>query len=450
MQFISDGQLFKGAGKMSVNPNKVIAKISRRFIPFLIWCYFLSYLDRVNLGFAALTMNKDLSLSSTAFGVGASIFFIGYFLFEIPSNLLLEKMGARVWIARIMISWGILSAAHAFVWNDTSLYVLRFIFGSAEAGFFPGIILFLTYWYPAEVRARIIGIFMIAIPMSALIGAPSSSWILATVGDGLWGLKGWQWMFLIEGIPTFLTGFVVLRYLTNGPKDAAWLEPEERTWLMEKLAAERANKESVHHFTLKEALTHPRVLALGFVYFGIVIGLYSLGLWMPQIVKNFGASIMQTGFLAAIPGLVGMIAMVLWTRHSDATGERKWHLVIPSVLGGISMAVSASLASPELSFVFLTIAGACIYTALPSFWPLPTAMLSGSAAAGGIALINALGHLGGFVGPSLIGWLKDLTGTFTGGLYGLAGFLILSGVVVLVIGHDPRLEQAGAPASETP
>jgi len=435
---------------MSINPDQVVAKVSRRFIPFLIWCYFLSYLDRVNIGFAALTMNNDIGLSSTAFGFGASIFFLGYFLFEVPSNLILEKTGARIWIARIMITWGILSIGHAFIWDDTSFYALRFIFGVAEAGFFPGIILYLTYWFPAEVRARIIGMFMVAVPISSLIGAPLSSWILSVVGDGFWGLKGWQWMFIIEGLPTFITGFVVLAYLTDGPKDATWLKAEERGWLIQRLAAERANKEAIHHFTLKEALTHPRVLALAVVYFGIVIGLYSLGLWLPQIVKNFGVSIMQTGLLTAIPGLFGALAMIFWTRHSDATGERKWHMILPSVLGGTALAASASVASPIASFIFLTIAGGCIYAALPSFWPLPTAMLSGAAAAGGIALINALGNLGGFVGPFFVGWIKDVTGAFAGGLYGLAGFMILSGMIVLILGHDTRLEKAPVPVHEAP
>jgi MFS transporter, ACS family, tartrate transporter len=257
-------------------------------------------------------------------------------------------------------------------------------------------------------------------------------------------------MYIIEGLPTFLTGFVVLAYLTDSPKDATWLSADERGWLIQRLAAERANKESIHHFTLKEALTHPRVLALAVVYFGVVIGLYSLGLWLPQIVKNFGASILQTGFLAAIPGLIGAIAMVYWTRHSDATGERKWHMVTPCLVGGIALAASASVASPISSYIFLTIAGGCIYAALPCFWPLPTAMLSGAAAAGGIALINALGNLGGFVGPFFVGWMKDLTGAFASGLFGLAAFMILSGVIVLILGHDTRLDRAPMPVHETP
>lgn len=401
----------------------------------------------MNIGFAALTMNKDLGISMTAFGAGASIFFLGYFLFEIPSNLLLEKVGARIWIARIMITWGILSIAHAFIWNDTSFYWLRFIFGIAEAGFFPGIILYLTYWFPAEVRARIIGMFMVALPISALIGAPLSSWILAAVGDGFWGLKGWQWMFIIEGLPTFATGFIVYMYLDNGPKEVKWLEPAERDWLIQRLESERANKEAVHHIGLKEVFTNPRILALSLVYFGIVIGLYSLGLWMPQIVKAFGVSIMQTGLLSAIPGLLGAVVMVLWTRHSDATRERKWHLVVPAVLGGVALAASATVSDPVISFIFLTITGVLIYTALPCFWPLPTAMLTGAAAAGGIAMINSFGNLGGFVGPFLVGWLKDVTGQFSSGLYALAAFMVLSGVIVLILGHDTRLEHTAPPAS---
>jgi MFS transporter, ACS family, tartrate transporter len=424
----------------AVDPRHVISKVSRRLIPFLIWCYFLSYLDRVNIGFAALTMNKDLGLSATAFGAGASIFFAGYFLFEVPSNLIMEKVGARIWIARIMITWGILSMAHALIWSTQSFYALRFIFGLAEAGFFPGMILYLTYWFPAQVRARIIGLFMVAIPASALIGAPLSSWILSSVTDGFWGLKGWQLMFIVEGLPTLITGLWVLRSLADRPDDAEWLSREERAWLLQRLEAERATKEAVHKFSVTEALCHPRVLSLSLVYFGIVVGLYSLGLWLPQIVKNFGVSLMQTGLLAAIPGVLGALCMIAWTRHSDATGERKWHFIIPAVVGAVSLMASAAVTSPVLSFICLTVAGTAIYTSLPMFWPLPTALLSGSAAAGGIALINAVGNLGGFVGPFFVGWMKDLTGAFSVGLYGLSAFCLLSGVIVLIIGHDHALE----------
>jgi MFS transporter, ACS family, tartrate transporter len=433
-----------------VDPHNVIAKVSWRIVPFLVWCYFLSYLDRVNIGFAALTMNSDIGLSATAFGVGASIFFIGYFFFEVPSNLIMEKVGARIWIARIMISWGILSMAHAFIWNTVSFYGLRFIFGLAEAGFFPGIILYLTYWFPAQVRARIVGLFMVAIPASSLIGAPLSSWILSIVTEGYLGLKGWQWLFLIEGVPALITGIFVLRSLTDRPGEAEWLSQEERSWLLERLETERLAKEAVHNFSVRQALCHPRVLSLSLVYFGIVVGLYGLGLWLPQIVKNFGVSVMQTGLLSAIPAVLGAICMIVWTRHSDATRERKWHFIIPVVVGAVSFVASAAVSSPVLSFFWLTVAGAAIYTALPMFWPLPTAMLSGAAAAGGIALINAIGNLGGFVGPSFVGWMKDLTGSFSAGLYGLSVFLLLSGVIVVIIGHDQRLEGAHGASKSLP
>ena len=435
---------------MSVHPPQVMGKVARHVVPFLIFCYFLSYLDRVNIGFAALTMNKDLGLSASAFGFGASIFFLGYFLFEVPSNLLLEKFGARIWIARIMISWGILSTAMAFVWSDTSFYILRFIFGIAEAGFFPGIILYLTYWFPAEMRARMIGAFMVAVPGSVVIGSPLSSWVLDAFASQPLGLKGWQWLFIFEGVPTIITGILVLRWLTDTPEKAEWLEPEERTWLANRMAVERAAKEAVHHFTVKQALTHPRIFGLSFVYFGAVIGLYGLSLWLPTIIKSFGLSIMQTGFLGALPGLAGAIGMVLWTRHSDATGERKWHMVTPCVIGAIGLIMAGVIHSPTISFLFLIAAGFGIYTSLPSFWPLPTAMLTGSAAAGGIALINSIGNLGGFVGPYVVGLVKDLTGTFSGGLYLLAAFLLLAAGMVILLGHDLRLEQIPPSAEPAP
>ena len=427
-----------------------MAKVARHLIPFLIFCYLLSYLDRVNIGFAALTMNKDLGLSASAFGFGASIFFLGYFLFEVPSNLLLEKFGARIWIARIMISWGILSTTMAFVWNDISFYTLRFIFGIAEAGFFPGIILYLTYWFPAEMRARIIGLFMVAVPGSVVVGSPLSSWVLDAFASEPLGLKGWQWLFIFEGLPTIITGILVLKWLADGPEKAEWLEPQERVWLSNRLAAERASKEAVHHFTVREVLTHPRILALSVVYFGAVIGLYGLSLWLPTIIKSFGLSIMQTGVLGSLPALAGAIGMVLWTRHSDATGERKWHMVLPCIVGAIGLIMAGVIHSPTVSFVFLIAAGFGIYTSLPSFWPLPTAMLTGSAAAGGIALINSIGNLGGFVGPYLVGLVKDWTGTFAGGLYLLAAFLFLAAVIVILLGHDLRLEQIPPDAEPAP
>jgi D-galactonate transporter len=415
-----------------------IRKVSRRLVPFLILCYFIAYLDRVNVGFAALTMNKDLGFSPLVYAWGAGIFFIGYFLLEVPSNVILERVGARRWIARIMLTWGVLSSAMALIWNESSFLVLRFLLGAAEAGFFPGIILYLTYWFPAEHRARITGAFMVAIPVSSVIGAPVSGLILGL--DGVLGLRGWQWLFLLEGIPSVLLGFVVLAYLTDRPAQATWLTPQERAWLTAQLDRERQTREALHRFTLGEALRHPRVLALALVYFGIVAANYGLSLWLPQIVKGFGLTNFETGLVTAVPYAFGAIAMVLWGLHSDRTTERTWHVVLPALAAAIGLAASAYIGSPFLTMAALCVAGIGIFAALPTFWTLPTALLSGTAAAGGIALINSVGNLSGFAGPYLVGWIKEATGDFSMGLLALAVAPLVSAVVALWLGHDPALE----------
>lgn len=288
---------------------RVIRRVSWRIVPFIALCYFVCYLDRVNVGFAALTMNDDLGFTATVFGWGAGIFFFGYFLFEVPSNLALERFGARLWIARIMLTWGLLSAGMAFIWNEASFLVVRFLLGASEAGFFPGIILFLTYWFPAAYRARMVGRFMAAVPISTVIGAPLSGMILGL--DGVWGLKGWQWLFICEGVPTVLLGLVVLFYLTDGPEKASWLDSDERAWLSDRLRRERMVRESHARHSLWQALKHPRVLLLGLVYFGNAAANYGLGFWLPTIVKGFGVSNLQTGFITAIPYVVGAFSMVL-------------------------------------------------------------------------------------------------------------------------------------------
>jgi MFS family permease len=448
---------------------KASSKAARRLIPFLILCYFVAYLDRVNAGFAALTMNKELGLTAEMFGFGVGIFFFGYFIFEVPSNLILEKVGARRWIARIMISWGVISAAFAFVGpisaalqsvglsffdNARTFYLMRFIFGAAEAGFFPGIILFLTYWFTALERARWVGVFMAAIPLSSVIGAPISGLVLDTF-DGVMGLGGWQWLFVVEGVPAVLVGFLVLSYLTDRPRDAAWLEPDERIALQARLDDERKSREAIRHYTLGEALRNPRVLALSVVYFGIVSGNYGLTYWLPQIVKGVATDIglervtgipinTLTGYLVAVPFAFGIVAMILWTRHSDATQERVWHVAGPATVSGLSLIAAAYLTSPILAAVAVTICTMCLYGSLTTFWTLPTGFLTGSAAAGGIALINSIGNLGGFVGPYAIGWIKDATGETTLGLVVLAGCLIMAGVVTFLLGHDSKIEMAGS------
>ncbi|HMN71878.1 MAG TPA: MFS transporter [Rhodoblastus sp.] len=424
-------------------------KIARRLIPFLIVCYFISYLDRVNLGFAALTFRQDLALSAEVFGLGAGIFFLGYFLFEVPSNLLLEKVGARIWIARIMITWGLISAAMALVKGETSFYFVRFLLGLAEAGFFPGIILYLTYWYTAAERAKVVGMFMVAVPLSSAIGAPVSSWILGSF-TGVGGLASWQWLFIIEALPAVIMGFVVLAYLDDGPADAKWLTAEERQAVIAHLAAERESREAVRKFSLGEALAHPRVIGLALVYFGIVTGLYGFGFWAPQIVKAFGLTIAQTGWVVAIPFVAGALVMVPWTQHSDATRERTWHVALPAFLGGIGLIVGSYLSSPLLAMIALTLGSVGTFAALPTFWTLPTALLTGTAAAGGIALINAIGNVGGFVGPYLVGWIKDnalamkivadQAGANALSIAVIGGFMIAAGLLTLALGHDPALE----------
>jgi MFS transporter, ACS family, tartrate transporter len=409
----------------------VIRKVGWRLLPFLGLLYFVAFLDRVNVGFAALTMNADLALTATQFGRGAGIFFLGYVLFEVPSNVMLARLGARVWIARIMISWGLLSAGMAFVSGPWSFYVVRFLLGVAEAGFFPGMIYYLTCWFPAAYRARIVGSFMIALPLSSIIGAPLSTSLLSLNWAGL---AGWQWMFLLEGIPAVLLGFAVLLWLTDAPERAGWLAPEERRWLTETLAAERAAQESVRRLTLRDALTSVRIWTLGLVYFGAVVGLYALGFWLPQIIQGLGEGLtnFEVGLTTVVPYTVAAIAMVLWSAHSDRTGERRWHFALSAFVASVALAASGVLhGSPLASLVALTVAAAGIYATLPVFWTLPTALMTGTAAAAGIALVNSIGNVGGFVGPLLVGYFKDETGDYAVGLAILAVLVALSGALGL-------------------
>ena len=419
-----------------------IRTISWRLIPFLVLAYFFSYLDRVNLGFAALTMNAELKFTPLIFAWGAGIFFIGYFIFEVPSNLALEKFGASRWIARIMVTWGIISASMAMVSGETSFYVLRFLLGVAEAGFFPGIILYLTYWYPAEYRARFLAAFAVAVPLSTVIGAPISGLLLGL--DGMMGLKGWQWLFIIEGIPSVLLGIVSWFYLTDRPEKANWLTPEQKAWLSAKLEAETATKQAAKHLSLGQALSSPKVIMLSLVYFGFVGALYGMQFWLPQIVKAFGLSNAQTGFVTAIPFLFGTVAMILWARHSDATRERVAHVGGPLLLTAAALGVSSYLTDPVATMVMLTIAAIGVFCTFAVFWTLPTAGLSGTAAAGGIALINSIGNLAGFGGPYLVGWVKDATGNTSTGLLVLSLLPLAAGLLVFFGGHNSKTEFAAA------
>lgn len=432
-----------------------IAKVTRRLVPFLIVCYFIAYLDRVNVSFAALTMNKDLSLSQTAFGFGAGVFFIAYFIFEVPSNLLLARFGARKWIARIMLSWGIVSGAMAFIPNiarttglsdEHTFYLLRVLLGVAEAGFFPGIIFYLTLWFPAVYRARIVGYFMAAIPLSTVIGAPISGAILYLHG-GL-GLAGWQWLFILEAVPSIVLAAVVFFYLTDRPADAKWLAQDERTWLAARLDHEDGQREAVHHYSVMEVLLNLRVLGLSSVYFGAVATNYGLSFFLPQIVKSFGLNVFLTSLVSAAPYVVGTIGMIWWGLHSDRRLERRLHAALPLFIAAAGIAVSTAFADPVLKMIALSIAGFGIFACLPVFWTLPTAFLSGVSAAAGIAVINSIGNLAGFAGPFAMGWIKDQTGSYAGGLLLLAALGLIAMGIVLTLGHDEVLEHTSTQPAE--
>ncbi|MBO1077844.1 MFS transporter [Roseomonas sp. 573] len=400
-------------------------------------CYFAAFLDRVNIGFAALTMNQDLGFSASVFGFGAGIFFLGYILCELPSNLLLVRFGARIWIARILITWGILSAATAFVWSPLSFYAVRVLLGAAEAGFFPGMIFYMTLWFPREYRARMFATFNIAVPLSSMIGAPVSGLIIEHM-NGLHGLAGWQWMFVLEALPAVVMGIVVLLALPESPRTAAFLAPDERAWLAGRLDAERATRETRERFTIRRALFDPRVLLMCMIAVGLVMGTTGIAIWMPQFVRSFGLSTVQTGFVTAIPSAFMALAMIVVGRHADKTGERVWHAAGPFLVSAAGFVLAAMSSSPTLALVGLTIGAAGIGGASPNIWIFPTTLLTGAAAAAGIALINSVGSTGGFFGPSIIGWMRDATGGFAGAQLVLAAVMAATACAILILGGTMR------------
>jgi len=409
---------------------RAYAKVFWRLVPFLMLCYVVAYLDRVNVGFAKLQMGQDLGFSETVFGLGAGIFFLGYFLFEVPSNLLLNRVGARIWIARIMITWGVLSACFVFVETSTSFYILRFLLGVAEAGFYPGVILYLTQWYPAHRRARIIAVFMSAIPVAGIFGNPLSGWIMDSF-HGVSSMQGWQWMFIIEAIPAILVGIMVLLYLDNGIQHARWLDPDEKRLLQREVERDQAHGTKGPH-SVAAVFRDARVWWMALIYFAFVMGQYALTFWLPTLVKATGVKgNLHIGLLSAIPFICAIVAMNLFGRSADRRQERRWHLIVPALMGAIGFTVAASYTQNTIvSLAFLSLAAAGVLTCAPLFWSLPTAFLSGTAAAAGIAAINSVGNLAGFASPYLIGYLKDLTGSTQIGMYVLAGALVLGAIGV--------------------
>jgi MFS transporter, ACS family, tartrate transporter len=418
---------------------RTMRKVTLRLVPFLMLCYFIAYLDRVNIGFAGARMSADLDLSATAFGGAAGIFFIAYFFFEVPSNLALNAFGARRWIARIMLTWGLISGAQAFVIGEWSFNFVRALLGVAEAGFFPGIIFYLTLWFPIAYRARIVGWFMFAIPISTVIGAPVSGLILGM--DGVGGLHGWQWMFLIEALPALLMAGVVLSYLTDRPLDARWLQPREREWLQSRLDSERAQRENIINLPWMKAMTDWRVIALGLVYMGCNIPQYGLSFFLPQIVKAFGVSNISAGLITAVPYLVGAIGMVLWSAHSDRTRERTLHAVIAFACIIAGLIGAALVADPAPRMLMLCVAGFGFFAVLPIFWTLPTAFLSGAGAAAGIAAVNSIGNLGGYFGPQAFGLLRDHTGSDFAGLMFLAATAAVGMLIVIGLAYNPAINR---------
>jgi MFS transporter, ACS family, tartrate transporter len=407
----------------------VFAKAAWRLIPFMILLYVVSFLDRVNVGFAALTMNHDLGFTPEIYGFGAGIFFFGYFLFEVPSNVIMERVGARLWMCRIMLTWGIVSMATAFVRGPVEFYVVRFLLGLAEAGFFPGMVLYLTYWFPTSMRARFIALFLAGVPLASVIGAPVSGFILGM--ENVSGLHGWQWLFLIEGAPACLLAFVILFVLPDRPAKASWLTQDEKNEIETRLAAEPVRD----HHALGPMFTDPRVWLLAIPDFGIVLALYGIGLWLPQIVKGMGFTNIETGFVVAIPYIASMIGMVAWGYSSDLRNERPGHVAIAALLAAAGLVGAAMLGESVGAIVALTVAAIGIYAALSVFWTLPPSFLGGTAAAGGIALINSISNLGGFFGPYLMGWLKQSTGGYAAGMLVLAGGLVAAAGLVMVIGR---------------
>lgn len=404
-----------------------------RLIPFLFILYVVAYLDRVNVSFAALKMNEDLGFSASVYGWGFGIFFIGYFAFEVPSNLLLQRTGARRWIARIMVSWGVVSAAMMFVQNATQFYVLRFLLGLAEAGFFPGIILYLTYWFTRAERARAVAWFMTATSISGVIGGPISGELLRLHGYG--GLAGWQWLFLLEGLPAVVLGVVVYYFLTDRPEFATWLSEEERAWLVAHTRADEAERAAAHGTSLAAALKTPAVWFFCLLYFTLVIGFYGIGSWLPKIIKSSGdLTDTQVGWLSAIPNLASVFAMVAVGTSSDRTQERRWHVALSALVGAAGLGLATfCLDSTGLVLAALAVALAGLRSTLGPFWALPTSVLAGSAAAGGIAFINSVGNLGGSVGPTVYGELFDRYTSHAPGLWFLAGSLVVAAGVVLWI-----------------
>ena len=416
-----------------VETARIVAKVSRRLIPLLAAGFFVAYLDRVNIGFAALTMNREMGFTPDFYGWAAGVFFIGYCLFEAPSNYIMHRVGARIWIARIMVSWGLVAAATAFIWSETSFVALRLALGFAEAGFAPGVILYLAYWVPPAQRARILANFLLAVPVASAAGAPISGFILSAM-DGVLGVSGWRWLFFVEAAPSILLGVACYFLLADSPSDAKWLSTQERDALQAAIARDSASDHANHW----RALGDPRVLTLGAAYFGIVIALYGLSFWLPQIIEAFGYGLLATSILASIPYVCGAIAMWQWSRSSDKRRETVGHTALAATIGGVALACAAYAPTPHSSIIALSVAAVGAIAALPAFWSFTTQALGATDAIVGVAVINSIGNVSGLAGPYFIGLVKSATGEFSSALFVLALGPLMAALLIVKIARSGR------------
>ena len=412
-----------------------IRKVYLRLLPLTMLLYFLCYIDRINVSFAALTMNKDIGLDAWTYGLSATAFYIGYVLFEVPSNLVMDKVGARLWLARIMVTWGIVSAATSLAVGPVSYVVIRLLLGVGEAGLFPGIILLFTYWFPDAHRARIAGFFTLALPVSVAIGGPLSTWILGM--DGVLGLHGWQWVYILEAAPTIVLGCVLVFMMTDSPAQARWLTDEERAWLVGRLQAERRAIEAGGKFGILQSMTNPKILFLSLNYLGIVTASLGLLLFIPQMIKSLGSSNMGAGWATSLTYVCGAISMSLFGWLSDRIGDRRWLLCLTCLMSTAGLVIAGATIGSWWSLAGMCLAAAGFYGTKGPFWAMPPMMLTGAAAASGIAFINAFGNIGGAVGPAVVGWMKDVSGSYAGGLYGLAIFTGISSIIAATLLHIP-------------
>ena len=418
-----------GGGSDPAREDRLYRRVAWRIMPLLMLCYVAAYLDRVNVGFGKLQMSQQLGFSETVFGLGAGVFFLGYFIFELPSNIILHRVGARVWMARILVTWGIVSALFLFVRTPWQFYGLRFLLGLAEAGFYPGVILYLTYWFPTHRRGKMFALFQAGAPISGIIGNPISGFIMQYFQD-VGGLQGWQWMFLLEALPAVVLGGVLLVRLDNGIEGATWLDAADKAVLVRNIEANREEGESAR--SVLAVMGNPRLWVAASIYFLLIMGQYGITFWLPTLVKASGVvGNFNIGLLSAIPYVCAVAAMVLFTRSADRMRERRWHIAVPATIGALGFIVAATAASTTAAIVALSVATACVFSCAPLFWSLPTAFLSGAAAASGIAVINSCANLAGFVSPYMIGYLRDLTHSTASGMYVLAGTLVLGGLVAL-------------------